>query len=132
MNAYFEYRSPIKMTNYQYKKTNEKTKVIIEGQINHQDTIIESEAKTAITALHKSLEKYLTPLHIESYRSKSKGKGKNAISRSTISINSANQIYKGIGEDVDIEVSALKSLINAVNKALIEKKYSLTIKQKAS
>jgi 2-isopropylmalate synthase len=132
MNAYFKYRSPIKMASYQYKKTNEITKIIVEGQINGTPAKIESEAKTAITALHKSLENYLSPLHIESYRSKSKGKGKNAISHSTISITSSNQIFKGIGDDVDIEVSALKALINAVNIAIINDKYSLQVKQKAS
>jgi 2-isopropylmalate synthase len=132
MQAYIEYRSPIKINNYQYKKTNKITKINIDGEFSCQKVRLEAEGKTALTALHTSLEKYLSPIPIESYRSKSKGKGKNAMSQSTICISHKNQVFKGYGEDQDIEVSALKALVNAVNRAFIYKKHSLKIKQKVS
>jgi len=128
MQAYFAYRAPIKIDTYKYRKRAEVTEINIMGMFNNKrDNIMMTSKKggTALTTLHKALENYLSPISIESYRSQSKEKGKNANSIASISISHNNELYTGIGEDIDIEVSALKALVNAVNRALIHINYSI-------
>jgi 2-isopropylmalate synthase len=133
MQAYFAYRAPIVIDTYKYRKRAEVTEINIMGIFNgKKDNIIMTSNKggTALTTLHKALENYLSPISIESYRSQSKGKGKNAFSIASISIFYNNELYTGIGEDIDIEVSALKALVNGVNRALTHINYSIQPKQK--
>jgi 2-isopropylmalate synthase len=128
MQAYFAYRAPIKINTYKYRKRAEISEINIIGTFNGKKDDISMTSKkggTALTTLHKALENYLSPIGIESYRSQSKDKGKNAISIASISLSYNNQLYTGIGEDIDIEVSALKALVNAVNRALTHTNYSI-------
>ena len=134
MQAYFAYRASIKIDAYKYRKRSEVTEVNIIGTFNGEKDDIKMTSKiggTALTTLHKALEKYLSPISIESYRSQSKDKGENAISIASISISYNNSLYTGIGEDIDIEVSALKALVNAVNRALTHTNYAITPNSKA-
>lgn len=128
MQAYFAYRSPIKVNLYKYRKRAEYTQICLECHINGQDKTISAQSKvggTALTALHHALEDYLSPISIESFRSQSKDKGEEAISISSISISYNNELYTGIGEDIDIEVSALKALVNAVNRTIVHQNYAI-------
>jgi len=61
---------------------------------------------------------------IESFRSQSKDKGEEALSISSISISYKNELFTGIGQDIDIEVSALKALVNAVNRASVHENFA--------
>jgi len=135
MQAYFAYRAPIKINTYKYRKRAEFTEICIDGVFNKEEKTIHAQSKvggTAITALHHALENYLSPISIESFRSQSKDKGEEALSISSISISYNNELYTGIGEDIDIEVSALKALVNAVNRAIVHEKFSLKDTKKAS
>ena len=128
MQAYFAYRAPIKIHTYKYRKRAKVTEICIDGIFNDKEKHLNATSKiggTALTALHHALEDYLSPISIESFRSQSKDKGEEALSISSISISYNNELYTGIGEDIDIEVSALKALVNAVNRAIIDKKYAL-------
>ena len=128
MQAYFAYRSPIKINTYKYRKRAEITEICINGIFNGEEKTINAKSKvggTALTALHHALEGYLSPISVESFRSRSKDKGKNAISISSISISYDNELYTGIGEDIDIEVSALKALVNAVNRAIVHLNFAI-------
>jgi 2-isopropylmalate synthase len=128
MQAYFAYKAPIKVKLYRYQKHTKYTQICLECTINAEDKIISAKSKvggTALTALHHALEQYLKPISIESFRSQSKDKGEEALSISSISISYNNELYTGIGEDIDIEVSALRALVNAVNRAIVHEKYAL-------
>jgi len=128
MQAYFAYRAPIKINTYKYRKREKIAEVCIEGVFDGEEKTINASSKeggTALTALLQSLETYLTPISIESYRSQSNDKGEDAMSIASISISYNNELYTGIGEDIDIEVSALKALVNAVNRTITHNKYSL-------
>lgn len=135
MQAYFAYRAPIKINTYKYRKREKITEISINGLFNGEAQVINAASKvggTALTALHQALENYLAPISIESYRSESKDKGEDAISIASISISYNNKLYTGIGEDIDIEVSALKALVNAVNRTLSHNKYSIKSHKMAS
>ncbi len=135
MQAYFAYRAPIKINTYKYRKRAEVTEICIEGTFNGESKHINATSKvggTALTALHHALEEYLSPISIESFRSQSKDKGEEAISVSSISISFNDQLYTGIGQDNDIEVSALKALVNAVNRTITHNKYAVKPEKIAS
>ncbi|MCF6319620.1 MAG: 2-isopropylmalate synthase, partial [Proteobacteria bacterium] len=135
MQAYFAYRAPIKINIYKYRKRAEVTEICIDGTFNGEQKNINATSKvggTALTALHHALENYLSPISIESFRSQSKDKGEKALSISSISISHNNELYTGIGQDVDIEVSALKALVNAVNRTIVHKDYAIENKVKTS
>jgi 2-isopropylmalate synthase len=128
MQAYFAYRAPIKIDAYKYRKRAEVAEINVIGTFNGKKddiSMTSNKGGTALTTLHKALENYLSPISIESYRSQSKDKGKNAISIASISISYHNELYTGRGEDIDIEVSALKALVNAVNRALTHTNYAI-------
>ncbi|MFK8012144.1 MAG: LeuA family protein [Marinicellaceae bacterium] len=134
MQAYFAYRETIKVNSYTYAKRAQVTEICIAGIFNGEEKTINATSKiggTALTTLHKALEEYLSPISIESYRSQSKDKGKNAMSIASISISHHNELFTGIGEDNDIEVSALKALVNAVNRTLTHQKFALVANRKA-
>lgn len=130
MQAYFEYRAPLRIEGYEYKKGKEQTTIKIKGQYDNDQIVIQEQGQTALTALHKGLRNYLPNINIESFRSNSKGKGRHAMSQSTIVIVSDNNTFQGQSEDVDIEVSALKALINAVNNALVSQQFAHSIEAK--
>ena len=128
MHAYYAYRSPIKISLYKYRKRAEYTEISIDATIYNKATTITAKSKvggTALTALHHALEDYLSPISIESFRSQSIEKGEQSQSNASICISYCNKLYKGTGTDIDIEVSALKALVNAVNKTLIDQRYIL-------
>lgn len=134
MQAYFSFRESIKIHTYKYTKRAEVTEICMDGTFNKHDKNIIATSEiggTALTTLHHALEDYLSPISIESYRSQSKDKGKNAMSIASISISYNNELYTGIGEDIDIEVSALKALVNAVNRTLTQQQFAIVPNRKA-
>jgi len=134
MQAYFAYRAPIKIHTYKYRKRAEVTEICIDGLFNGKEKHINATSRvggTALTALHHALKDYLSPISIESFRSQSKDKGEEALSISSISISYGNELYTGIGEDIDIEVSALKALVNAVNRAMVHLEFAIMPNKKA-
>lgn len=130
MHAYFCYRSPIQVYNYQYQKNSNHTSISISCKINGKKQLINTQSEeggTALMALHKALCAYLSPINIQSFQSQSYDEGEDAISHSTITVIHKNISFIGRGEDLDIEVSALKSLVNVVNRVIIYDNYAITI-----
>lgn len=128
MQAYFAYRQPIKVNSFEYSHGSGHNSFKMHCQLfgRPQEITVESQSeRTALTALHHSLEARFQPFMIESYRSQSKERGKEATSYASISISYDNGFYTGKGADTNIEISALKALIDAVNKALIDQHYSI-------
>jgi hypothetical protein len=74
--------------------------------------------------LKRAIDKRFPGLQILNYQSESIGTGISAQSRSTIVISDARgRTFKGSGEDNDIEISAMKALIDGTNKAFVEHYY---------
>jgi len=71
------------------------------------------------------MEAYFGSFEIISHRSHSEGAGTTALSRSFISIvNDRNDRFEGTGLDQDIEISAMKALIDALNRNYIDVHFS--------
>lgn len=127
LKGYFSYREPIKVTNLEYAKSSNQSKINFQGKFFSREGSFEeviSGEDSALAALKQAIEKSFEKFQVESYRSKADGSGIEAKSISKIAIkDSLGVIYEGTGVDRDIEISSMKALIVAVNKAYIEKKY---------
>ena len=127
MQAYFAYRQPIQVEHFEYTHSTGHNVFKMQCHIfgKAQEIIVRGHSdKTALTALHHSLEQQFQPFSIESYRSESKERGRNAVSYASISIACNHRFYTGTADDQNIEISALKALVDAVNQALIDVYYS--------
>lgn len=127
--AYFSYRQPIMAQGFDYAKHDEATELTIKGKFFDQETginITYQGKDSALAALKNAISIYMPGLQIESYHSEGLGKGADAMSKSTLVVSlSSGRLYTGIAEDKDINLSALKALIAAVNQAYIEEHFRL-------
>ena len=126
--TYLVYRNPIKVDCMNYTKTSHENKLEISGEFfgnKKSFQFIASKKGSAFTALFNAILEFMPGLKVEKYSSQSLTKGVDSISHSkTIIEDSENKIFTGTGEDNDIEISALKSLIDATNQAYIEKYFT--------
>lgn len=124
IKAYLEYRSPIRIESFEYSKSSNRSEVRFHGSFFGETGEIVSDHEgrdSALAALKKAIDPRFGPFQIESHRSESAGAGINAISVSTIIIkDDAGRYFEGVGQDQDIEVSAMRALSAAVNNAYIE------------
>lgn len=128
MEAYFAYRAPIKVTSINFEKIQGVKHFTMQASIFGETENIDISGKdcdTATTALHHFLTQRFRPFNIQSYRSESKEPGRHAMAHASISISAGGQFYQGNAHDTDIESSALKALINAYNKLLIQQYFAL-------
>lgn len=129
MDAYFKYRSPIAIEQIDYSRNKGRSEVTAHGDFfGHRGEVHESHdgKDSALAALKKAIEKHFGPFEILSHRSYSDVHGINANSVSEISIACGDgRAYLGSGLDQDIEISAMKALIDAVNRAYVEQNFSL-------
>ncbi|HVV68996.1 MAG TPA: alpha-isopropylmalate synthase regulatory domain-containing protein [Gammaproteobacteria bacterium] len=122
LQAYLLYRQPIKATQFDYSKTGDNSTLSITGgffSLPESFTISYQGHESPLAALHKAILEYFPGITIESYHSHSASKSIEALSQSKIVIRVGDELFTGIGEDNDIEISALKALINATNQAYI-------------
>lgn len=128
MSAYIEYREPLKVDSIDYSKTGDVSQVHVHGafksaivKIDHTHTGKDS----ALAALKQAMEAYFGTFEITSHRSHSEGAGTNARSRSYISIVcNGKHHFEGSGVDQDIEISAMRAMLNALNKSHVVAHYS--------
>jgi 2-isopropylmalate synthase len=134
MRGYFEYRKVIIPSSIDYSKSVNRSTVLLTGKFFEQSGEISEthEGKdSALAALKRAIDKRVPGLHVESHRSTSKGAGIDAVSLSMIVLaDDAGCTYEGMGEDQDIEISAMKALIEAVNAAHMDRTYRLPDKQR--
>lgn len=127
MEAYLFYRQPIKVENFSYSKSADVCTLTIEGEFFDHDSGVEIDYRgddSALAAFNKAILQNMDDFTIENYSSKSITKGIKSQSEAEIVIKCKDgSIYTGIGQDSDIEISALKALMNAVNQAYIEQNY---------
>ncbi len=127
ISTYIEYRKPIKINNFNYAKYENNNSIEVEGDFfgeNKKFQFTNSKNGSVYTALYNAIVKFIPDMKIGRYFSQSIEKGVNSINRSKTMIEDQdNKTYTGIGEDFDIEISALKSLIDAANHMYIQRTY---------
>jgi len=122
LKAYFSYRSPIKIDSYDYSRTSSHVQLKVEGLIfDRSGSIIEEYTgkDSALAALKRLIDNSIET-SILSHRSESDGQGIQAESVSKIRILCSGLEFEGEGRDSDIEISALKAFVDAVNNAYVE------------
>ncbi len=128
MQAYFEYRQPIAVDRIDYGKSANRATVRLHGRFFDRHGEIQEEhvgKDSALAAVKRAIEEKFGFIEILSHQSRSEGAGINANSRSRIVITaSSGRQYEGDGVDQDIEVSAMRALIDAVNRAYIDQYFS--------
>lgn len=129
LHAYLYYCQPIKISQFDYAKEGEKTTLKMAGQFFDQLSTYEivcHGSDSALAALHQAIEKYMGTIAIEHYHSQAVQKGISSTSQSKIVLRAGgDQLFTGAAEDQDIEISALKALIDAANQAYIHAHRSL-------
>ncbi len=129
LSGYFDYRSPIKISSFNYSRSADQSSVDLEGVFFDRKGEIRQVHQgrdSALAALKKLADAYL-PTEIQSHKSESASVGFDAKSLSRIVVtDERGDLYEGVGEDQDIEISAMKALINAVNQAYIERNFKVT------
>ena len=123
LSGYFDYRKPIAIEQFDYSRSSNRSSIQFRGKFFELDGEIEETHEgrdSALAALKKAVDARFGPLRIQSHKSRSKGQGIDAISVSTIIIaDQDDEIFEGLGEDQDIEISAMKAFIHAVNRAFV-------------
>lgn len=129
MRLYVEYRQPIVVEAVDYFREGERSSVTIrgsffgeEGTFTHENTGKDS----ALAALKQLIESRFTEMQIISHSSHSDSQGINAQSISHIVIQTdGKERFEGMAEDQDIEISAMRALIDATNKAYVHRNYAM-------
>jgi len=129
IDVYFKYRSPIVAEQIDYSRQKGRSQVHLHGKFfgRYGETQESYEGKdSALAALKKAIESKFGKFEILSHRSQSDVSGIDANSISKISIiTSDKKEYEGTGVDQDIEISAMRALIDAINRAYIVERFSL-------
>jgi 2-isopropylmalate synthase len=124
LSAYFEYRRPIAIESFDYGRRSNLSEISLKGRFfDVQGDIHDSyEGRdSALATLKKAIDARFPGTQIVTYQSESVGTGISALSRSTIVISTPQgTTFCGRGEDSDIEISAMKALIDGINQAFIE------------
>jgi 2-isopropylmalate synthase len=126
--AYKKYRAAIKLKDLSYAKDNSgKTIVTFHGQFfSQQDLVVEYQGRSsALSALNKAVNAQMPTITVIDYNSRSKGVTVDATCASTIFIDYNGKHFNAEAEDDDIEISALKAFIAAVNMAYVEEHFKL-------
>lgn len=127
IDAYFEFRKPVAIERFSYGKDDSRATVTLEGKFFSKTGKITGEITgkdSALAALKSLIDAEFPGLEIVSHRGESSGRGTSAtcISYIVVQGNSADT-FAGKGEDQDIEISAMKALVDAANKAYVNQSY---------
>lgn len=127
MKGYFEYRKPINISSFDYSKHRNVSEVFLVGRFFGREGDINERVEgkdSALATLKYVIDREYAGLQIHSYNSESVGSGISATSRSVIIVvDEQKELFEGRDEDQDIEISAMKALIDAVNRAYVHKNF---------
>jgi 2-isopropylmalate synthase len=127
ITGYIAYRSPMKIDEFDYARTSNTSSVKLKGEFfGRKGEIVEQyEGRdSALAALKKAIDREIPGLEIVSHRSISDGEGITARSVSTIVVTDPyGRLFEGRGIDQDIEISAMRALIDVANRAFVETRY---------
>lgn len=129
LSVYFEYRQPITVDRIDYTKSDHESTVTMYGDFFARKGEFKeaNDGKdSALAAVKKACEAEIGAFQVLNHRSQSDATGFDARSISEIIIETARgKQFKGVGKDRDIELSAIRALIDAVNKAYIDRHFAL-------
>ncbi len=125
---YFEFRKGIKIDEYKYSKDKWWSLIELNWKFFNK-SIVKQACKwkdSALAALLNAINKIYSWIKIQNYKSESIWAWIDAKSQSSIRIeDNWWNIYVWIWSDEDIEISAFKALINAVNKSYIDTNFKI-------
>lgn len=128
MESYFAYRAPIVIEGFNYSRSANQSGIELQGKFFSEQNIKEQSIgkDSALSALKKAIDKHFPGTEIQDYSSQAVGEGIHASSLSIILLkDKQSHIFEGQGQDEDIEISAMKALIDATNRAYIEQKFKI-------
>ncbi|MGD9683156.1 MAG: alpha-isopropylmalate synthase regulatory domain-containing protein [Candidatus Obscuribacterales bacterium] len=132
---YFQYRQPIHVDAIDYGREKEVSRVSIEGDFFFEKGTFSQEHQgkdSALAALKTLVESRFGPTRIISHQSHSDRSGYDAQSVSTIVIEDADgNRSQGTACDQDIEISAMRAYIDAVNKSFVCRNFARSSNQGA-
>jgi len=129
MRIYFEYRQPMTIDSVDYGRQGERSSVTIKGEFFGDEgwySADHSGQESALAALKALIETRFGPYKIISHSSRSDSQGINAksVSQVIVQLEDGAQ-FEGTALDHDIEISAMRALIDAVNKAYVYREHSI-------
>ena len=132
LRAYVDYRAPVSVEEFDYSRSKNRSSVSFEGRFFDREGTIEGsyEGKDSALAALKKLTDTQLPCEIVSHQSSSEGSGIDAVSISRIIVTreaeeqAQSAQYLGEGRDQDIEISAMKAFINAVNAMYVQNNFT--------
>jgi hypothetical protein len=129
MQAHYEFRQPLYMQKIDYEKHGNVSRVEVTGTFQGKPIVINQEKQgndSALAALKMALEPYFGAFEILNHRSHSEAAGTSAKSISYIEIEDQKKNkYIGVGSDQDIEISALRALVDAANRWYVTKHFAV-------
>ncbi len=133
LKGYFKFRQPIVIDEIDYAKSAKKSFVTIAGKFFGEKgtfTGTHEGKDSALAALKQLVDQRYSDWTFSGYRSEANTSGINALSISTVMLtDSKGRLFEGTGEDSDIEISAMRAFIDAVNKAYIENQFRMDTKK---
>lgn len=127
LEGYFDYRKPIRVSGFDYSRSSNKSEIFLKGKFfdeGERFSAVSEGKDSALAALKQAIDKKYQGLKIQNYQSRSAAEGISSASISNIWLeNDQGQVFEGRGEDNDIEIAAMKALINAVNRAYVDSKF---------
>jgi 2-isopropylmalate synthase len=133
MDVYFQYRAPIRIDRIDYSKNADSARVKIYGKFFEAEGEIEEEyfgRDSALAAVKNLIAGKFGPVQLLHLESRSDSAGINAMSIARVLIVDENNLqYEGNGKDHDWEIAAIRALVNAVNRAYIDKHFSIVEKR---
>lgn len=129
MKFYFQFRQPMQIDTVDYSRRGARSAVRVSGRFFGKDGTFNHDHSgndSALHALKKMIEGEFGEVKIISHSSRSDSEGIEAksISQIVIEADGGNQ-FAGQAEDRDIEISAMRALIDAVNQAYVCRHYSI-------
>lgn len=128
LEGYFDYRRIARIDSFQYRKEGGQAGVTLKGSFfgkTGQFVGTREGDDSALVALKELIDTEFPHTEILSHRAESEEEGARSRSVSRIVIrNGGDQTWTGVGVDSDIEIAAMKALLDAVNRAYIDKHYA--------
>jgi 2-isopropylmalate synthase len=128
MRIYVEYRQPMNIETVNYGREGDRSSVTILGEFfgdQGQFSCDNSGKDSALAALKTLIESRFGPVKIITHSSRSDSQGINAksVSQIIVQLEDGSQ-FEGTAQDHDLEISAMRALIDAVNKAHVYRQYA--------
>lgn len=122
ITAYIAYRAPMNIDAFDYQRSHSEVTLELTGKFFDQkgktEVTIHGE-DSPLAALNKVVVENIPDIELTNYSSEALGKGIDAKSHSRITVSYHGRFFMGEGLDSDIEISALKALVDAANQAWV-------------